>query len=405
MLKHRYSTAYAVTLSLLICSPTWAQTADPATIEIKADETPAAPPEQTADKPTVVEKVRGYVEKSPLAQRGSSDGFYPRLGGLSTGSGLAGGGGYRRHFGSLYAELSGAVSTKVYLGVDAKVRWLQTSEEGFEIWTDFKYRDNTQDDFYALGLDSTTDSRVDYGLRSNDIVVRSLGHVGPWFRVGTDVGYYTPDLRHGRNGQLPSIEQVYTDATAPGLDRQANFLHSSVFTEIDSRDVRGFPHRGGLYRVTYAFWNDRSFEEYDFRRFDIQGSQFVGLTSKDVVAVQLTLSYANNARGDRIPFFMLPYAGGGHSMRAFHEFRFRDENAGVFNAEFRHRVHKWAHVAGFVDMGKVAHDWQDINLKNLKTGYGFGVRAGNDNRSFGRLDVGFGGGEGVRVFLKFSPSF
>ncbi len=335
----------------------------------------------------------------------AGDGFFPRFGGLNTGGGIAGGGGYRHQFDWLYADISGAISTKMYLGVDAKVRWLRTSEARFEVWTEFRYRDDTQDDFYALGLDSPSDSRVNYGIRSNDVAVRALGHVRPWFRVGSDIGYYTSNLRRGRDTKIPSIEQVYTDVAAPGLDRQPDFLHSSVFTEIDSRDVRGFPHRGGLYRLTYAYWNDRSFDEYDFRRFDIQGSQFVGLTSKDVVAVQLTLSYANNARGDRIPFFMLPYAGGGHSMRAFHEFRFRDENVGVFNAEFRHRVHKWAHVAGFVDMGKVAHDWQDINLRNVKTGYGFGVRAGNDNRSFGRLDVGFGGGEGTRVFLKFSPSF
>ncbi len=63
------------------------------------------------------------------------------------------------------------------------------------------------------------------------------------------------------------------------------------------------------------------------------------------------------------------------------------------------------HVAGFVDWGKVAHDWQDINLQDLKRAYGFGVRAGNDKRVFARLDVGFGGGEGTRLFLKFSPSF
>ena len=63
------------------------------------------------------------------------------------------------------------------------------------------------------------------------------------------------------------------------------------------------------------------------------------------------------------------------------------------------------HLAGFVDWGKVAHDWQDINLRDLKRAYGFGVRAGNDNRVFARLDVAFGGGEGTRLFLKFSPSF
>ena len=74
-------------------------------------------------------------------------------------------------------------------------------------------------------------------------------------------------------------------------------------------------------------------------RLDVQGSQFLGLSTNDVIALRVSLSYANNQPGD------------------------------------------------------------------LKTAYGFGVRAGNDKRVFARFDVAFGGGEGTRFFLKFSPSF
>ena len=63
------------------------------------------------------------------------------------------------------------------------------------------------------------------------------------------------------------------------------------------------------------------------------------------------------------------------------------------------------HIAGFVDTGKVAHDWQDINPIDVKTSYGFGVRAATAQRLFLRCDVAFGGHEGPRVFLKFTPAF
>lgn len=410
MLKYAPA-AVAVAFVLLLSSPLEAQEAgsgqpeaDPSTIESKTDQAPGRATDQPADKPPLAQRVRRYVENNPIVQKLEGDGFYPKIGGLNPGSGLAGGGGYRRHVGGVYAEVSGAVSTKVYLGVDAKARWVQTGNKTLEIWTEFAYRDDTKDPFYGLGFSSPPAASVDYGIVTTDVIARALGRVRPWFRVGADIGYFSPDMRRGKDQRLPSIEEVFTDVTAPGLARQPNFLHDSVFAEIDSRDAPGFPRRGGFYRTAYAMWNDRSFDQYDFRRFDVEGSQFFSLAPKDVIAMRLSLSYTNNAPGSRVPFYLLPFAGGGDTLRAFREFRFRDENAGIFNVEFRHRVHKMAHVAGFVDFGKVARDWQDINPTGLKRSYGVGVRAGNDKRVFLRLDVAYGD-DGTRAFVKFSPSF
>jgi hypothetical protein len=41
----------------------------------------------------------------------------------------------------------------------------------------------------------------------------------------------------------------------------------------------------------------------------------------------------------------------------------------------------------------------------MKTSYGAGLRLHTDKSVFFRFDTGFGGGEGVRFFLKFGPSF
>ncbi len=412
MLKYS-PTAGAVVLALLVSSSLLRaqeartdQGSQTATVESRADQPATPAPGQATDQPTRVEKIRLYVKNNPIVQRLQDDeGFYPRIGGLNHGSGFAAGGGYRRHLGWVYADVSGAVSTKVYLGVDAKARWVQTGNKTFEVWTEFTYRDDTKDPFYGLGLSTPPASSVDYAIATTDFIARAVGRVRPWFRVGADIGYFSPEIRRGRDQRIPSIEQVFTDVAAPGLARQPNFLHDSVFAEIDSRDAPGFPHRGGLYRTEYSLWNDRSFDQYDFRRFDIEGSQFFGVAPKDVIAVRLSLSYTNNAPGSRVPFYLLPFAGGGDTLRAFREFRFRDENAGVFNLEFRHLVHPMVHLAAFVDAGKVAHDWQDINPTDLKTSYGIGIRAGSTKRIFFRLDAASGGDEGARVFVKFTPAF
>src|SRR4029077_14439375 len=159
---------------LLFCSPARAQDTDPSA-------------QATDQPPPVVRKVRNYIENSPIVQRLKADGFYPRLGGLSQGSGLAGGAGYRRHLNWAYVDVSGAVSTKAYRGIDATVGWVDTKY--VDVSTKLTFRNDTQDDFYGLGIDTTDATRVDFGIRSTDVSARAAAHVTPWLRVGADVGY------------------------------------------------------------------------------------------------------------------------------------------------------------------------------------------------------------------------
>lgn len=374
----------------------------PSTIESRSNQPPDTPAQATDQPPPVVQKVRNYIEKSPIVARLKGDGVYPRIGGLSPGSGLAGGGGYRRHLGWAYVDVSAAASTKAYRGVDATLGWIDTKYA--DVSTKFTFRNNTQDDFYGLGIDTTDATRVDFGIRSTDLSTRAAAHITPWLRLGADVGYLIPSVRHGRDANLRTIESIFTDDTAPGLAQQPHFVHDSVFAEADSRDAHGFPRRGGFYRAAYSLWNDRTFEQFNFRRLDVIGSHFLSVASNDVVALRLALSYSNNAPGDRVPFYLLPYVGGGDTVRSFREFRFRDENAGVANLEFRHKVHAMAHVAGFLDFGKVARDWQDINPHHVRHAYGIGLRGGTDDKTYLRLDMARGD-DGTRVFLKFTPSF
>ena len=406
-----FPTLGAVVVSVsLFWSPARAQNAagepspnpSPPTAESKADQPVEAAPQATDQPPPAVQKVRNFIENNPIVQKFKGDGVYPRIGGLSQGSGLAGGAGYRQHLDWAYVDVSGAISTKVYRGIDAQVRWVDTSR--FQFANLLTFRNNTQDDFYGLGNDTTDATRVDYGIRWTDFGGRGSVRIVRGLRLGADIGYFIPAVRHGRDANVVSISQIFSDATAPGLARQPNFEHHSVFAVVDSRDADGFPRRGGLYRAAYAIWNDHSLNQYNFRRFDVTGSQFFSLPTNSVLALRLALSYTNNEPGDRVPFYLQPYIGGGDTVRSFREFRFRDENAGLFNVELRHKVHSMVHVAGFLDVGKVAPDWQDINLTDLKKGYGIGVRAGTDQRTYFRFDVAYGD-DGTRVFLKFTPSF
>jgi hypothetical protein len=363
------------------------------------------PPEEVG----FVQKAKDWAADHQLMERlnGDVDGWYPRLGGMTRGGGFAVGPGYRLHFGDVLVDLSAGLSTKTYKAADVKVRWLQSQDERFEFWTTYRFEDFPQEDFFGLGLSSVKAQRTSYDFDGHDIQAMGIFKPLPWLRVGADVGHMWPDVNAGTDRNYPSIEQLFTDADAPGLLEQPSYLHTTFFADVDYRDQRGRPRSGGFYHAAMGFWNDRSFDRYDFKRFDANASQYFPLDTdkRHVVMGRVGLSYANNETGSRVPFYLLPYVGGVDTVRSFNEFRFKDENALWMTAEYNWTMIKWIGLAAFIDAGKVAADWQDIKLSGLKKGYGFGVRVHSSRQTFARIDMATGGGEGWTMFLKLGPSF
>ena len=358
-----------------------------------------------------VANARRWADKHQIVGRlnGDVDGWYPRLGGMTRGGGFAFGPGYRTHVldDKVLVDVSAAFSTKTYKAVDAKVRWVQAFNDRLEVWTNFRYEDFPQEDFFGTGLDSSLDTRTSYDLDGTNYTVRGLVKPNAWLRVGTTFGYARPDVGPGSDDNYPSIEELFTDAEAPGLAEQPNFMHTTFFGEIDLRDQPGNPSAGGFYRTSYALVDDRTLNAYDHHRFDAEATQYVPLTvsKRHVVSGRVGLSYVNNATGDRVPFYFLAYVGGVDTIRSFREFRFKDENALWMNLEYRYTIVKWVSAAAFFDAGKVSADWQDITLGGMKTGVGVGVRVHSEKQTFARIELGTGGGEGWQVFFKFGPSF
>jgi outer membrane protein assembly factor BamA len=288
--------------------------------------------------------------------------------------------------------------------VDARVRWINGP---VELWTEYRFEDYPQEDFFGVGLSSSLATRTSYDLDTNDISLRGLVKLGDSLRIGTKVGYMNPQVGPGHDRNFPSIERFFTDAEAPGLAAQPNFLHTALFTEVDYRDQRGNAREGGLYRASFGVWDDRTQQQFDFRRLDAQAVHYVPVapSKKHVVSGQVGLSYVNNKSGNRVPFYFLPYVGGMDSIRSYRDFRFKDENALWINLEYKWTVISYLSLATFFDVGEVQRHWEEIGFGGLKRGYGFGVRFHTPQLDLGRIDVGTGGGEGWRAFVKLGPSF
>lgn len=393
----------------VIAGASIASAQEPAAVEAAAPAPVAEPDEGLMDR--LEDRAEAFADKTQILERlsGDVDGWYPRLGGMTRGSGFAIGPGYRTHMagGRLFADLSAGMSVKGYTAADANVRWLQAFGDRVEFWTDFRYEDFPQEDFFGLGFGSSEAARTSYDFDSAEFALRGVVTPAPWARVGARLGYLRPDIGPGTDGRFPSIEQLFTDAGAPGLVDQPDFVHTTLFGEIDYRDVRGNPRSGGIHRVSFGLWDDVTLEEFDFKRFDMVLTQYVplGAARRHVLTGRLGTSYVNNETGERVPFYFLAYVGGVDTIRSVREFRFKDENALWMTAEYRWIPITWVSLATFVDAGEVTPNWGDVDFRGMKTGYGVGVRVHSEKQTFARLDFGTGGGEGWQIFVKLGPSF
>jgi hypothetical protein len=373
--------------------------------------TPPAPAQEPEAKTRIVESAKQWAEQHQILARlnGTIDGWYPRLGGLTRGSGFGLGPGYRMHVlgDNVLLDVSGAMSMRWYKAVDIRARWLQTWSERAEVWTEYRFEDFPEEDFYGRGADSLLSTRTSYRFRGSDIKLRAQLKPISWLRTGVVLGYLHPSIGSGHDREFPSIEQVFTDTSVPGLASQPDFGHAQLFLDVDYRDTPGNPKRGGFYHFAFAAWDDRTLDAYDFRRLDVNASQFLPITTdrKHVISGRFGVSVTKTTTGDRLPFYFLPYVGGEDTIRSYREFRFKDEDALWFGGEYRWIPIKWVSGTVFADFGTVGRTWDDITTDNLKHGYGFGLRVHSDTQSFARIDFGFGGGEGRRIFIKLGPTF
>ncbi len=401
----------AVCAAVLLALPVHAQDGPDADTRAELLETIRAQKAESLSpyEPTAIEKALLYIEEHRIIERlSTADGWYPRIGGLTTGGGFAGGAGYRKHlFGDeLFVDLSAAMSTKAYKSIDAQVSLPNLLGGHLEIGTTSRWRDFPQEDFFGIGNDSALETRTNFGLKGFDVNGRVVVKPLSWLRLGAEMGLLSPEIRRGTDPLYPATQDLFSDAEAPGLDAQPDFLYQNLFLEVDYRDQPGNARSGGLWRARFGMWNDRDLNQYDFGRFDGEIAHFFPIFDKKrVFAVRVVVSYVNNEPGNLVPFYFLPYIGGSESVRGFREFRFRDENAVFMNAEYRWEAFAGLDMALFFDAGEVRDNWELIDLQDLKTSYGIGFRFNTFKSVFLRLDIAAGGGEGTRLFFKFGPAF
>jgi outer membrane protein assembly factor BamA len=236
------------------------------------------------------------------------------------------------------------------------------------------WRDATQVGFYGLGMNTSKDDRTNYRFQQpygSAVFTLFPARKILMLRGGAELTQWS--LKSGQ-GSFPSVEEIYTPATLPGLGAEVTYLHTQGSVGLDSRTSPDYTRRGVFLGATLHDYHDRD------RDFGFQMAEYEGIAHLPILRETWVLSFrarvqsAFDKDGQQIPFFMLPSVGGGSSLRGYSSWRFRDLNSLLLQGEWRIMVNRYLDLALFYDAGKVTARTSDLDLDGLKDDFGLGFR-------------------------------
>ena len=265
------------------------------------------------------------------------------------------------------------------------------------------WREATEVPFYGLG-DTQAENRVSYGFKqphaSGLLTVRPTRK---FLVVSGGVEYTQWKLQRGE-GAFPSVENLTGSEGLAGIGAKVNYLHTQAGIGLDWRQAELYARRGGYYGITVHDYSDQD-ERFGFNVIQYEAIQHVPILREAwVLSFRGRVTTSNAKTDQRVPFFMTPSLGSGSTLRAYNTRRFRGEDTLLLQAEWRIMVNRFMDTAFFYDAGKAVQDEGDIDLNNLKSDVGFGVRFHGPFRTLLRTEVAKGT-EGYRFIASTGPVF
>ena len=341
--------------------------------------------------PGGIERTLLTLENRRLFERilNPAEGFYPKLGNITPGSGFAIGPAYRKP--AIIGEevnfsTFGMVSVQGYWLIDARLEMPELA--GGRVFATIYGRryDFPEEDFFGLGPDSLRQNETSYGLKSTDVGGRAGVRAAPWLSFSSGVDYLTPDVTT--------------------LPEQPDFIRADAMAELNTRQPRGNPRQGLRYALTVQRFEDRKGAVFDFNRVDLDVQHYISLyKNRRVLALHGFASVSDTATGSEVPFYYQRTLGGPDDLRGFRQFRFRDRNQLLLQAEYRWEIFTAVDGALFYDTGKVASRVEDLNFQNLESDYGIGFRFGTASGVFLRVEGAFGSRDGKHFILRYGHVF
>lgn len=276
-----------------------------------------------------------------------------------------------------------------------------------------RYRDMNRLDYFGPGPASNLFDRTTFSLRDPVAGAHGKFRIAPWVSLGARVEELW--TREGPGERLPTIAQRFVE---PGIGANSRFgrYQASIDVHLPAAPGDAF-YQGTKSRLTYAIYDHQDAELYNFRRVDLEGQQtLAGFAAHHRLTLSGWASTSTFDPGQDVPYFLRHTLGGKSELRSVHDtrlgsdgtqgtlrgyrdLRFRDRNLLLVQAEYRLPVWGPIDATVFADAGKVTPARRDLDLTDLRRDFGFSLSVMKGWVTPARIDVGFGSGEGTRVFL------
>jgi len=284
--------------------------------------------------------------------------------------------------------------------------------------------------YYGIGPNTSPTDRAFFGLQETVTGANADRLLKYGFHLVGEMNGRWPDIVGDYGQSSPSIGQMYSEATAPGLTRQPGFLQFGEGLQYAT-------HLGGLgekadfgvdadldYGVNFQQFIAPADSEFSFRRLTIDVTNDLHLlkrftprkgsgTSEQFGTLEFRgwLSESIVPAGHSVPFYFQPTLGGGdidkeRTLASFADYRFRAPNALLLRGQYEQPLPKVSFLGVIfrADTGKVADARGDIDLSHLRHSFGTGVTLRAGNFPYVTLMYAWAGGEGHHTFADLNLS-
>ena len=280
--------------------------------------------------------------------------------------------------------------------------------------------------FYGLGPNTTMNNSVRFSERdtSAGIEITAPFPEVSWLSTGGKIEGLWPSIGGVAANNVISIQQAYTEQTAPGLVSQPPLVHELIFLRPHKRFLERFALD---YNFGYSFFQDTNAGHYSFRRFEAtldhrfypEKRKHGGVIEQNYLSVRWRYSVSDTGSKNAIPFYLQETIGGSDidnqpSLRAFRDYRFRGPDLLTVQAEYDRKIcatcavckegiiHTVCSHLGLIvdyDAGEVAMQRSDLDFSSMRQSFGGGLAFYLGKDVIFRTAVALGGGEGTHPFF------
>jgi hypothetical protein len=190
------------------------------------------------------------------------------------------------------------------------------------------------------------------------------------------------------------ISQNYDTAELPGFDQGAAYTYHELELRLDTRrsasryEMITIPSTGWLLSGFGGIARDFGRAPTDYKRYGVDLQRFFRFDEAPrLLALRVYLEGVIGDLDENIPFVDLPRLGGPLLLRGYDQDRFRDRVLGLGSAEYQFDIGYMLTGFLFVDAGRVYPKLDEIELKDMRVGYGGGLQMQTPNSFIGRFSV------------------